>query len=773
MVVPLEYITPQILLMQHFVILGILVTLISISSSLSREVRYKFIRKYFWTQNYFLIYLGYFLFSFLISLFLYLSQNEIASVYVVTVFLFETLFFYSVYLTGTFLQTLDRDMFNRIIIKEIKKSFKEKNEENQPLKDFFSNLLYIYKNNLNIDEGEKEILKTTIKYSLNTNQTRYIEKFIEEMVNEEKIFGAFSKTILSLLYRLKSKGSLREIIIYQGLLFNLIKNNFLNTKEFSRYLNTSGLYLKEFLDRRYGDIFEKTNDKDVIEEYNQLISNTINFLYELNKYIIELKIDSELKYEYLSNQIPELNKCLEDYNPIRETDFFPEYYNLIFKKENERTEEEKEKLALFDEKKNIIEEARENLLKRQLKLFYFILSQIDEGNLSSKFFNLTYKFFKIKGFKERFDEFLDIDLIFDFDLDKIDTFASNVGSSSGFKEFRYRLIIYFYEFLQNEKSLKNNLESLKKENFTRGSDEIKKMIIDMDTNFVENFFKLSKKDSRKLSNFKNKIISQFELKKKEKDDEEKKYIATTSLEDKSQKKHKEKFEKDCFEIWEKTQNKLKEIFKYEEVEKISGLKDSFGRYRLYPKRWFLESFYKNIGLDRSAGKDFGRDQIIGKEKQIFKEIGDILKKMKTYKLSKFEEISSLMNSEEKEYYLVYGKDFNIYTISGIDWKRKGSQTGEIKIGGYTIHFIYNHYSEENFLFEREAFILEQNKRGFKNAKSPFHIEVRDLSKEQISQILKKDKTKIELDVKQNVSIRISEQFKIKKSKSKRAYKIRI
>ena len=766
----LEFINPQILLIQHFVILGILVTLISISSSLSKEVRYKFIRKYFWVEKYFLVYLGYFLLSFLITAFLYSIQNDvnINNIYPIIFSLFLVLFFWTIFTVTKFLQKLDRDNFNRIIIKKIKESFLEKGEKNEPLEDFFSNLLYIIKNNLDIDCGEREVLQTIFDYSLKTNQLRYIEKFFEEIIKEEKDFGIFSKAILSVLYKLKRKSSIGEIRVYQNLLLTFLKNSFSNIKEFSRHLNTSGLYIKEFLDKRYEEVFEKTINKKEVKDYEQLILNTINSLYELNKYIINLKIEDNLKYEYLSNQIPEFNKCLENYNYIKNTDFLPDYYEIISKTDEEKTDEEKEKLKLLDVKLGIINKTQKELLKKQLKLFYIIFSKIDRVNLGQDFFKLAYKFFQIKGFKEKFNEFEDLEMMSDLDWENFDTFSSNAGFIPRFPIFKYRIIIYFYEYLQDKKSLEKNLGLLKKENYKEDLEEIKDIIFKIDNNLLDKFFDSSIKYRLKdLALFKKRALSIFEEEKKKRELSEREYIANTSLEDAKQKEHKEKFEKDCLKIWEENQEELKKIFNYKESNNLDNQETFFGQYILYPKVWFLESYYKNVGLNISAGEDLGRDQSLSKKKKIFEEINTTIKKNETQKIKKFEEIKKFLTSSEKDYYLIYGKKFDIYTIKDINWIVNGLQTAEIKIDEYTIHFIHNIDSEDNILFEKNAFILEQNKKGFKDLGFPLFVEVKDLSIEQVKQILSKDKTKEELDIKQNVVIRIAEKFDIKRDKTKK------
>lgn len=780
----LDLIDPKTILIQHFVVLGILVTLVSISSSLSKEVRYKYIRKYFWTEKYFLIYLGYFLISFLISFRFYLDQNGTNAniINLLGLLLFYLLFVLTFVVSLIFLVKLDRDNFNKIINKKMKPPILKKEKKNEPLDDFYSNLLYISKNNLDIDCGEEEILKNAILYSIKNNNIDYIKPYYEKIIREEKDFGMFSKTFLSIMNKLKSnlfkkepKESLSNLIIYQKLLSDFFAERFLEIKEFSRYLNSSGFYISNFFDIRVKKTFEENEDEEFIKNFKELGMRTIENLFLLNKNILKLKLENKLKLEYLSNQIPELNKYLENYNYIRETDLLSNYYEIIFKKEEDRTNEEKEKIKLVNIKLRIIKELKEELRKKQIKLFYLILSKTDKENLSRGFFNLAYKFFKIRGFRDKFNEHDDVDLIFDYDLDKIDFFGSNSGSSSGFNTFRYKLIIYFYEFLGDESSLKNNIGLLKKENFTISLTEIKKTIENLDINFVEKFFQLSEKDIKKLTEFKKQTISHFEKKKKENEAEEKKYIANASVDDKKQKQHKEKFERDCFEIWEKVQNNLKEIFEYKEVKNIPELKNYFGKYTLFPKMWLLESFYNTISLDRSAGRDFGNNQTNGKEKQILKEIEILLRNSKPKTLKNLEEISTILNDSGKEYYLIYGKKFEIYTIKGIDWKREGMQDGEIKIGNSLVHLIPNPNidAKENFLFEKKAFTLEQNKKGFKDAKYPLHIEVRDLSKEEIKNILSKGKFKDELEVKQNAVIRITEQFKLRKNRDKFACKIKI
>ena len=128
----------------------------------------------------------------------------------------------------------------------------------------------------------------------------------------------------------------------------------------------------------------------------------------------------------------------------------------------------------------------------------------------------------------------------------------------------------------------------------------------------------------------------------------------------------------------------------------------------------------------------------------------------------------------KEYYLFYGSDLEIYSIPNLNWSRQGIETANLNLNNSIIHLCHS-YNPENLLFEKGAFILEQYKQGYEKINEPLVVQIEQIDKaEEIKDILEKNKNyKSEEDVKQLVKIRIAEKFNVKRTKEAKLIRLKI
>ena len=107
----------------HFTILGIVVTLIALTTTLTKEVRQDLIWKYYLITPFVITYYCIIVVSFLITLFVYLFNNtNLAGL----IFILSTsIFLYTAYFIPVFLFRLRREWFYNKIFKELKNEIKE------------------------------------------------------------------------------------------------------------------------------------------------------------------------------------------------------------------------------------------------------------------------------------------------------------------------------------------------------------------------------------------------------------------------------------------------------------------------------------------------------------------------------------------------------------------------------------------------------------------------------------------------------------------------
>jgi hypothetical protein len=501
-------------------------------------------------------------------------------------------------------------------------------------------------------------------------------------------------------------------------------------------INNSGLYLREFLDIRYLDEFEKTNDEEWIKRYGFLINNTIERLFSLCKLILSLQIDENTKKTYLINQLSELNKTLE-------------YFDRRVGALEENTL-----------KKEIITSAVSNLSRRKLELFYLILYFIEMGQLGKEFFSVAMKLYNSGSLeKEGYFDFIDLESL---DWFNYDSFRGGGQTISRFNQNKYRIVISFYKYLQDGIL---DIDKFKNENFQDYvSPSFKESLAKLDEKFIRGYFDFELKT---FINFKKKL--QNELKKKDEEilKKEEKHIVKSDLKE----EYIKKFKEDCKEVWKKNQEEIEIFLKIVEATGGEKIKEAFGQYVLFDKVWFIESHDKNIGFDRSAGLDFGRGQVIGKKDKILNLIVNCFDNAKGDKKIEigdiYQELSKITESK-KEYCLFYNSDLKIYSIPGMNWSRKDGITASLKIKNSNINFIHANIPQ-SILIEKDSFILKQYKQGFDKFEESLYVDIEKIDKKEAKEALKSGKTKItsEEELMKKVKIRIAEKFELGRNEDKK------
>jgi len=637
---------------------------------------------------------------------------------------------------------------------DVEKNLKEILQNNLSYKDFPKEEFKEVFDKLRKNGTEEKLIIIIKKYIAkedNLLERRFLfssfEEYFKETALNKKPIGAEELLEIEIknLYEQKELFFNSPAIVAKledRLTTNLIKA-FRKIDYLSPYLNTSGLYIKEFLDIRYIDTFKKSQDLNWIQEYDYLITNTIKNLFLLSKSIIELNIKSELKRKYLVEQIGNLNKVLEHY----------EYNNDV----------DSSKKELTDKKLEIIRKQKEHLKDKQSELLYLILCNIDIGNISKEFFEIALRIFNLKNFNKQYYKYERFDKL---DWLNYDWFTGGVQSIEPFNFNRYRLLISFYKYLNNGEI---DIKKFENENFTDISYSFEKEIGNLTKEFISKYFCYNKK---KFIQFKKQILKEVKEKKESITKYKQNYIIKTPL----KKEYVDRFIKDCKEAWESTQKNISQFMLVKEVKGGSKIKTYFGQYTLFDKEWFLDSFNKNVALSRGSGKDFGRPQGNSKLKQVLDLINILFDKTVDKDIIIKDIPSDLAKGIQpgREYYLFYSSDFYIYNIPHLNWKRQGIETANFTLNNSIIHLCYS-YNPENLLFEKGAFILEQYTQGFEKVNEPLVIQIEPIDKvEEIKDILEKNKKfKLEDDVKQMVKIRIAEKYNVIRNNNARLIRLKI
>ncbi len=513
----------------------------------------------------------------------------------------------------------------------------------------------------------------------------------------------------------------------QDKLTNTLIINFEKFNRLNQRLNTSGLYIKEFLDIRYLDKYEKNDSEIWDKQYEFLMENTLKNIFSLCRSLVDMDIKDDLKVRYLSSQLGYFNTALEH---IRISD------------------------NMENKKKDVIEKLKKRLIGKEIELLFFILYKIDKNKLSNKLFDLTLKIYELPEIKSNLKETfnpLSFETLEWLDYNSIQGGAQTVPP---FNYYKYRLLLQFYNFIHLNNTMINDFT---KENFTGLILDLEKEIKLFSESFVKQYYDFTKKQ---LTDFKKVALDEVKQKKKEVLNLEEGYIINSKIKE----EYVNLFKKDCRTEWEEDNKDLKKIFDMEIKEKDNKKKTFFGQYRLFPKDWFLDSFDKNVGLSRTTGKDFGRDQGGSKYKEILKKIASTFRKEKGDNIINVKELYDDLskNIESGKIYYLFYTGRKIYDLPNMDWLREGVFVAKTKINNSEIYFCHS-IDSPALLFEKGAFMLKQY---LNDKKEELTVEIEEeFSKEEIQKILKSSKNlKSKKDVLKNVKIKVLEKFEIKRNK---------
>ena len=668
-------VTPEAILTTYFTVLALLVTLISITSVLTKEIRQDLIIRYYFKTKLIIWYFSFLVGSFLVII---ISNNcEHHSTFSLIIFII--LFGWTIGFIITFIKSLTRGKFYSALFEKFKKESRRDQPKSkellprshnqfQTLNDFTKNIGFIQKNSSDFID-ETEFLKKVILFCIENNKVHIIQDFFNDRdafrINNLKYF----ENLISLFYDLrffnKDVSPPELMTLYQYLMFKVIEQSFYSVKIFSFQLNTSGLYIKEFLDIRFIEQYKRTTDKEWIQKYQQLINQTIDLLFTLSKNILNSNIPNEYKQKYLISMLGELNKSLEHYTHIYEGDFCKEdYYKLKF--DEKKNPKEKELLNTADEKYNFIKSRLKHLQEKLSELFYLILYKIDSGELNISYFKIAIQLYNTKALKSQFNKKESFDKLNFVNYNWFEGGAQSIGS---FNFNKYRLLFIFYEYIysrEKEKTVVDILNSFEKEVFTERN-TLNSEIENLKMEFIQKYFnEFNKKD---FNEFKRIIQKNTAKRIKYFKDEETKYYA----ENHPKKEYVEQFINDCKVNWDLNQKDLLNFIDVRVVKGGTKLKTCFTQYLLEHKREFLDSFDKTVGLSRDLGSMFIQRQIISKNSKIIVEISNLFSINRGDKEIIVKDLIKDISKEikpKKEYYLFYAfDDLKLYEISGIEWAR--------------------------------------------------------------------------------------------------------
>ncbi|MBD3156056.1 MAG: hypothetical protein GF368_05385 [Candidatus Aenigmarchaeota archaeon] len=551
----------------------------------------------------------------------------------------------------------------------------------------------------------------------------------------------------------------------QNKLLDVLFQGFRKTERFNIQLNTSGLYTKEFLDIRYLDKFKTSTDIVWLQKHSTLMTNTIDNLFNLCYFILDLDLENNIKSRFFQDQISQLNRCLEHYMNLNEEDFHEDYYRLEHKKD--KTPAEQEILDLVEYKLKTIEANRNHLALKQLELYYLTLDRIRSGTLNKDFFDIIWNLFKIKKFEEEYYKYhLEIGRL---NLLNYNEFLGGAQGIEPFNSTKYQLLRSLWIY-KHEKKI--DLERFEKENFSDPRHSFEDQISSLDLEFINKFYECDEVTLEKFKEDFNKKIDETEKKYQE---EKIKYLG----ENRPKQEFVEKFVQDCKKVWEDFQNNLSKIFDLQVLSGGNEVKTVFGQYVLYPKEWFLDSFEGNISLVRDSGRNFGNQQINGKQDALIKRVNELFdkEKDKEIEIRNFTEDVSKKIKRGKTYYLFFGADQSIYDLPlnefDITWPRDRIVTAEIKINNSLIKCCRSN-SAPTLLFEEKAIILRQFSQGFDEIDEQLVVKVEALEDEsEIRKIIEKDNNyKSPDDVKQMVKIRIAEKFEVERKPETQIFRLK-
>jgi hypothetical protein len=751
-------ISPDSALTVYFAVLGIMVTLISISSVLTKEIRQDLIIKRYIKNGKSISFLIFLITSFLTIIMFNLLDFPIKGI--TTLLLFIILFIWTVYYIIQFITSLSRRWFYHQLFGSLKNSLKKSSKKTkdkqaysktqfEEFDDFTKNLSYIQNNSQDFIE-ETSFLKKVMLNCIDTKNEYVLQDFFNDgdllRIDNEQYFENLIRMFYELRFLKKEVPSPHLMVKYQAFMYRVIEYAFISTNQFSPRLNTAGLYIKEFLDIRYVDTFKNIETKETwIKHYQTLVSQTIDSLFRLNKVIMEAEMPDTVKKRYFQTQLSNLNKSLEYFSHLHQTDFDKNYYNST-------TEINKDEI---DSRMAFINNQQSKLDSKLSELFYLILYKIDIGQFKQDYFNVVMKLYKTEALQRNFlkyEEFGKLNWL------NYDDFEGGAQAIASFNFNKYRLIIIFYDYIQSDGELAV-FSRFQKEIFSERVSllsELKKLSYEDILKFYSAF------DKSKLTEFKKLAKKEIDKRIKNIDLEEVTYLRNTPLVE----KYVTDFISDCKKEWSNNQEELSKFLEVKEYKGGSKIKNYFGQFKLFERRWFLESFDKTVGLSRDNASLFMSGQINSKNKQIIEKIESLADKSIIVK-DLLADIDKFIKPN-KDYFLFYKfSDLKLYDIPGIEWTRESIINAKLKYKKSTIYFC-NVHNDENILFEQDSLKLKQYSQGYEKINEPFVVLVNDLTDDNVTEIKKSKENdfKDESLIRTYLQVRLAEKFELIKNNKK-------
>lgn len=604
------------------------------------------------------------------------------------------------------------------------------------------------------EEYLEELVENYISNSIKGREEKIylIEAFLEIINNKEK---SFNKKI-SKLYKLKYLflDDLGIIDYLQGKLLNELLTEHLRSEKFNPKLMSGSLNIKEFLDIRYIDKFEKNKNLNWIKEYDVLMKNTIERIFSLCKNILDLEIDNGVKKKYFNEYLNNLNKVLEHYKHFHINDICPNYYSY---RNGNLNNEELELKTLSENKMNIIENNKNYIIEKEKYLFYLIFYYIENTTLDKSFFPILLKIFESEEFNKKYYQ---AETDSDLDWLNFNRFETGAQFIAEFNYTKYNLILSFYNYINSgeidiEKFSKEFFGEYKRYPFEKEIDNINENLIKL---YFDNF------NLNQLNEYKNDVMSIINKKKEEYKNEEVKYIIETPLKE----EFVDKFKEDCKNLWKELQDYLEKIFLVKYEDNVNNkVKEFFGLYKLFEKKWFIDSYDNNIGYARDTGNLIGSDQIHSKKIQIINKIDNMFNSKYDKEIVVNDLFTNIKDNIEngQEYYLFHNSTIGIYKLPNITWTRDYWQKAKIKIDDSIINIFFIQ-SNQTIMFKKGDFKLIQYNQGYENENEMLFAEVEELKDEvEIQKIIDSDQNKWKTpnEVKQYVKIRVAEKFEIKRN----------
>ena len=753
------YISPSEFLLLNFTILGILVTLISISSTLTREVRQGLIKKYYLLSPYVKCYMLILILSFFIIFLLSYYNDPFNNMIALTQALFALLFALTISFTVWYLTSLNRKwLYERIFdnfCKEIstKTNRKQRSELNytdtgfESLDHLIQNISYIEKSDDDFIDETKIIKKIVVKF-IEKDKKDLLRVFIGQDVRRIRN-DSFFENLTSMFYELKFefRDNLESVLLFQDLYSGLALSRFFYTKDFNAELNKSGRHLREFSNIMYLQTFRSTDDQKWISQYTILLSTTIDRIYDVCMGIIGLDLPTEIKKKYLFSQLSELNKVLEYYHSD-ESEFCEKYFELKWKKDASKTE--LALVTLAEQKKALIDKSFDYLADKEINILYIVLYLIEKGDLPRTFFDISFRIYKLDGVAKRYYKHTTFDIDAQTLYYRMDKMEAGVQSLPPIPVDKYRILLSFYNYVQNGEI---DIKKFEKENFEPPS-SFKQALADLSAKFLIKYFDVVVSDFKKFKQAAMKELDEnIKAIKKEKRD----YVCRTPLNT----KYVQEFKKECATRWKENQDTLSRFLNINHVEGGSDISGFFGMYKLFNKDEFLDPFYNNEGRITGLGAHLGDGQANGKNRKVL----ELIKESFSSKIDKViiaKDLYSDLAKEvipNKEYFLFYGADLDIYQLPELEWHRDNLETATLKINNSTIHLCYSNIPE-SLMFEKNAYSLTQYKQGYLKIKEPLVIQIDTLDDTDIQKFIDAKTFETVEEAKQMVKIRIAEKFRV-------------